>query len=219
MAKSILFKFIFFIFSSHVFMLDLKPYENSYFSKPNGTVKEKLEKISDNIWKMTSLGKHPLFTIKQESIFRVNDGNVILESGFRNLDILGGLRKDYQSYKIERKDNQKILTYSHGKKKGTLEILDNFYDNLTLQIQIKLSLLDKDKIEINYLDKGKIKIKTFLIKKTKINYKLETVEVFEISEQREDKRYFRFFIKNDSSKDTLIVSQGGRGFDVDWELD
>ena len=38
-------------------------------------------------------------------------------SGFRNLDILGGLRKDYQSYKIERKDNQKILTYSHGKKK------------------------------------------------------------------------------------------------------
>ena len=44
MAKSILFKFIFFIFSSHVFMLDLKPYENNYFSKPNGTVKEKLEK-------------------------------------------------------------------------------------------------------------------------------------------------------------------------------
>ena len=219
MVKSILFKFIFFIFSSQLFMLDLKPYENNYFSKPNGTVKEKLEKISENIWKMTSLGKHPLFTIKQESIFRVNDGNVILMSGFRNLDILGGLRKDYQSYKIERKDNQKILTYSHGKKKGTLEILDNFYDNLTLQIQIKLSLLDKDKIEINYLDKGKIKIKTFLIKKTEINYKLETVEVFEISEQREDKRYFRFFIKNDSSKDTLIVSQGGRGFDVDWELD
>ena len=77
----------------------------------------------------------------------------------------------------------------------------------------------KDKIEINYLDKWKIKIKTFLIKKTEIHYKLEKVEVFEISEQREDKRYFRFFIKNDSSKDTLIVSQGGRGFDVDWELD
>ena len=71
----------------------------------------------------------------------------------------------------------------------------------------------------NYIDKGKIKIKTFLIKKTEINYKLEKVEVFEISEQREDKRYFRLFIKNDSSKDTLIVSQGGRGFDVDWELD
>ena len=218
MAKSILFKFIFFIFSSQVFMLDLKPYENNYFSKPNATVKEKLEKISDNIWKMTSLGKHPLFTIKQESIFRINDGNVVLESGFRNLNILGGLRKDYQSYKIDIKDNKKTLTYAYGKKKGSFEILDNFYDNLTLQIQIKLNLLDRDKIEINYFDKGKIKIKTFLNKKTEINYKLETVEVYEISEQRDDKRYFRFFIKNDSSKDTLIVSQGGRGFDVDWEL-
>ena len=32
MAKSILFKFILLIFTSHVFMLDLKPYENNYFS-------------------------------------------------------------------------------------------------------------------------------------------------------------------------------------------
>ena len=38
-------------------------------------------------------------------------------------------------------------------------------------------------------------------------------------EQREDKRYFKFLIRNDSDKETIKVFQGGRGFNVDWELD
>ena len=218
MVKNILTKILFCFFSSQILLFELNPYKNFYTSKPTGTVKESLEKLSENRWKITSIGKHPLFNAIQESIFRIDNGIVILESGYRKLDILGGIRKDHQTYKIEKKGDQKLVNYSYGKKTGTLEIKENFYDNLTLQIQIKLNLLEKDKIEINYFDKGKIKRKTFFNKKDLIAYKAENVEVFEFTEQRDDKRYFKFFIRNDLDKDTLRVSQGGRGFNVDWEL-
>ena len=209
MVKNILFKVLFCFFCNQIFLFDLNPYENYYSSKPTGSVKETLEKISENSWKISSSGKHPLFTIKQESIFSIDNGNVILESGFRRLDILGGLRKDHQTYKVEKEGDQKIIVYSFGKKKGSIEIEENFYDNLTLQIQIKM----------NYFDKGKIKIKSFLNKREEIIYKSKPVEVFEFTEQREDKRYFKFLIRNDSDKETIKVFQGGRGFNVDWELD
>ena len=98
MVKNILFKVAFCFFCNQIFLFDLNPYENYYSSKPTGSVKETLEKISENSWKISSSGKHPLFTIKQESIFSIDNGNVILESGFRKLDVLGGLRKDHQTY-------------------------------------------------------------------------------------------------------------------------
>ena len=218
MVKSTLIKLIFYFFCNQIFLLDLEPYENFYFSKPSGTVKETLIRLSDNKWKISSEGKHPLFNIKQESTFFINDGNVVLESGYRNLDILGGIRKDHQSYKIEKNNNKMFVNFSSGKNDGSIEIFDNFYDNLTLQVQIKLNFLEKDKVEINYFDKGKIKKKTFLNQKTKILYKSVTTEVYEFTEQRNDKRFFRFMIKNDPKKETLRVSQGGRGFNVEWEL-
>ena len=219
MVKNIFFKFLFCFFCNQIFLFDLTPYENYYSSKPAGSVKETLEKISKNSWKISSFGKHPLFTIKQESIFSINDGNVILESGFRNLDILGGLRKDHQTYKVSNEGDKKIITYSYGKKKGSIEIEENFYDNLTLQIQIKMNYLESDQFKINYFDKGQIKIKPFLNKEDEIIYKSKTVEVFKFTEQREDKRYFKFLIKNDSDKETIKVFQGGKGFNVVWELD
>ena len=111
-----------------------------------------------------------------------------------------------------------FVNFSSGKNDGSIEIFDNFYDNLTLQVQIKLNFLEKDKVEINYFDKGKIKKKTFLNQKTKILYKSVTTEVYEFTEQRNDKRFFRFMINNDPKKETLRVSQGGRGFNVEWEL-
>ena len=168
MVKNILFKVLFCFFCNQIFLFDLNPYENYYSSKPTGSVKETLEKVSENSWKISSFGKHPLFTIKQESIFSIDNGNVILESGFRKLDILGGLRKDHQTYKVEKEGDQKIIVYSFGKKKGSIEIEENFYDNLTLQIQIKMNYLKKDEFKINYFDKGKIKIKSFLNKKKKL---------------------------------------------------
>ena len=219
MVKNILFKVLFCFFCNQIFLFDLNPYENYYSSKPTGSVKETLEKLSENSWKISSSGKHPLFTIKQESIFSIDNGNVVLESGFRKLDILGGLRKDHQTYKVEKEGDQKIIVYSFGKKKGSIEIEENFYDNLTLQIQIKMNYLKKDEFKINYFDKGKIKIKSFLNKKEEIIYKSKPVEVFEFTEQREDKRYFKFLIRNDSDNETIKVFQGGRGFNVDWELD
>ncbi|MDC2994363.1 hypothetical protein OA078_00310 [Gammaproteobacteria bacterium] len=219
MVKNILFKILFCLFCNQTFLFDLNPYENYYSSKPSGSVKETLEKISENSWKISSFGKHPLFTIRQESIFSIDNGNVILESGFRNLDILGGLRKDHQTYKVKKEGDRKIIIYSFGKKKGSIEIEENFYDNLTLQIQTKMNFLKKDEFKINYFDKGKIKIKSFLNKREKIIYKSKAVEVFEFTEQREDKRYFKFLIQNDSDKKTIRVFQGGRGFNVDWELD
>jgi hypothetical protein len=218
MAKNILFKILFCFFSSQIFLFDLNPYENIYSSKPTGSVKETLEKISENNWKISSVGKHPLFTIKQESIFSIDNGTVILESGFRKLDILGGLRKDHQSYKIEKKNDKKFVTYSFGKKKGSVEIEENFYDNLTLQVQIKMNFLKNDQIEINYFDKGIIKRKAFANVRNEVIYKSKNIKVFEFTEQREDKRFFKFLIKDDSDKDTIRVFQGGRGFSVDWEL-
>ena len=218
-AKNILFKILFCLFCNQIFLFDLHPYENYYSSKPTGSVKETLEKISENSWKISSFGKHPLFTIKQESVFSIDNGNVILESGFRKLDILGGLRKDHQTYKVEKKGDKKILIYSFGNKKGSIEIEETFYDNLTLQIQIKMNYLEKDRFKINYFDKGKIKIKSFLNKRNEIIYKSKSIEVFEFTEEREDKRFFKFLIKNDSDKETIKVLQGGRGFNVDWELD
>ena len=219
MVKNILFKVLFCFFCNQIFLFDLNPYENYYSSKPTGSVKETLEKISENIWKISSFGKHPLFTIKQESTFSLDNGIVVLESGFRKLDVLGGLRKDHQTYKVEKEGDRKIIIYSFGKKKGSIEIEENFYDNLTLQIQTKMNFLKEDQFKINYFDKGKIKIKSFLNKREEIIYKSKPVEVFEITEQREDKRYFKFMILNDSNKETIKVFQGGRGFNVDWELD
>jgi len=219
MARNILFKLLFCFFCNQIFLFDLNPYENYYSSKPSGSVKETLEKISENSWKISSFGKHPLFTIKQESIFSIDNGNVVLESGFRKLDILGGLRKDHQTYKVNKEGDRKIIIYSFGKKKGSIEIEENFYDNLTLQIQIKMNYLKKDQLKINYFDKGKIKIKSFLNKRKEIIYKSKPIEVFEFTEQREDKRYFKFLIQNDPGKETIKVFQGGRGFNVDWELD
>ena len=218
MVKNILFKVLFCFFCNQIFLFDLSPYENYYSSKPTGSVRETLEKISENSWKISSSGKHPLFTIKQESIFSIDNGNVVLESGFRKLDILGGLRKDHQTYKVEKEGDRKIIIYSFGKKKGSIEIEENFYDNLTLQIQTKMNFLKKDQFKINYFDKGKVKIKAFLNKRNEIIYKSKPVEVFEFTEQREDKRYFKFLIRNDSNKETIKVFQGGRGFNVDWEL-
>ena len=219
MVKNILFKVLFCLFCNQTFLFDLNPYENYYSSKPTGSVKETLEKISENSWKISSFGKHPLFTIRQESIFSIENGNVVLESGFRNLDILGGLRKDHQTYKVKKEGDRKIIIYSFGKMKGSIEIEENFYDNLTLQIQTKMNFLKKERFKINYFDKGKIKIKSFLNKREKIIYKSKAVEVFEFTEKREDKRYFKFLIQNDSEKETIKVFQGGRGFNVDWELD
>ena len=219
MAKNILFNFLFYFFCNQIFLFDLHPYENYYSSKSNASVKETLEKISENSWKISSFGKHPLFTMKQESIFSIDNGNVYLESGYRKLDILGGLRKDHQTYRVEKKGNKKVVIFSFGNSKGSIEIEDNFYDNLTLQIQIKMNFLKNDQFKINYFDKGKIKIKSFLNKRDEIIYKSEPVEVFEFTEQREDKRYFKFLIKNDSNKETIKVFQGGRGFNIDWELD
>jgi len=219
MAKNIFFKILFCLFCNQIFLFDLESYENYYSSKPTGSVKETLEKISENSWKISSFGKHPLFTINQESIFSIDKGNVFLESGYRKLDILGGLRKDHQTYRVDKIGDKKVVIYSFGKKKGSIEIEENFYDNLTLQIQIKMNFLKNDQFKINYFDKGKIKIKSFLNKRDEIIYKSKPVEVFEFTEQREDKRYFKFLIKNDSDMETIKVFQGGRGFNIDWELD
>tara|TARA_B100000674_G_scaffold36998_1_gene25907 strand:- start:387 stop:1046 length:660 start_codon:yes stop_codon:yes gene_type:complete len=219
MVRNILFKLLFCFFCNQIFLFDLNPYVNYYSSKPTGSVKETLERLSENSWKISSFGKHPLFTIKQESIFSIDNGNVVLESGFRKLDILGGIRKDYQTYKVDKEGDRKMIIYSLGKKKGSIEIGENFYDNLTLQIQIKMNYLNKDQLKINYFDKGKIKIKSFLNKRKEVIYKSKLVQVFEFTEQREDKRSFKFLIQNDPDKETIKVFQGGRGFNVDWELD
>ena len=219
MVKSILIKLLLFFLSSQIFLFEIKPYDNFYSSKPSGSVEEKLEKLSENVWKISSTAKHPLFALNQESIFEIKNKTIVLKSGYRKLDVLGGIRKDYQNYKVVNLNEKKILQFSFGKKNGALEIFENFYDNLTLQLQFKLDLLKQDQIRIDYFDKGKIKKKVFTMKSKEVLFNSNLVEVIEYEESREDKRYFAFQITNDKERNTIRVLQRGRGFNLKWELD
>lgn len=219
MVKNILIKLLLLFLSSQIFLFEIKPYENFYSSKPSGSVEEKLEKLSENVWKISSTAKHPLFALNQESIFEIKNKTIVLKSGYRKLDVLGGIRKDYQNYKVVNLNEKKILEFSFGKKNGTLEIFENFYDNLTLQLQFKLDLLKQDQIRINYFDKGKIKKKVFTMKSKEVLFNSNLVEVIEYEESREDKRYFAFQVTNDKERNTIRVLQRGRGFNLEWELD
>lgn len=219
MVKNILIKLLLLFLSSQIFLFEIKPYENFYSSKPSGSVEEKLEKLSENVWKISSTAKHPLFALNQESIFEIKNKTIVLKSGYRKLDILGGIRKDHQNYKVVNLNEKKILEFSFGKKNGTLEIFENFYDNLTLQLQFKLDLLEQDQIRINYFDKGKIKKKFFTMKSKEVLFNSNLVEVIEYEESRKDKRYFAFQVTNDKERNTIRVLQRGRGFNLEWELD
>ena len=219
MVKNILIKLLLLFLSSQIFLFEIKPYENYYSSKPSGSVEEKLEKVSENVWKISSIAKHPLFTLNQESIFEIKNKTIVLKSGYRKLDVLGGIRKDYQNYKVVNLNEKKVLEFSFGKKNGTIEIFENFYDNLTLQLQFKLDFLKQDQTRIDYFDKGKIKKKVFTMKSKEVFFNSNLVEVIEYEESREDKRYFAFQITNDKERNTIRVLQRGRGFNLEWELD
>ncbi len=219
MVKNILIKLLLLFLSSQIFLFEIKPYNNFYSSKPSGSVEEKLEKLTENVWKISSTAKHPLFSLNQESIFEIKNKTIFLKSGYRKLDILGGIRKDHQNYKVVNLNEKKILEFSFGKKNGTIEIYENFYDNLTLQLQFKLDLLKQDQIRIDYFDKGKIKKKIFNMKSKEVLFNSNLVEVIEYEESREDKRYFAFQITNDKERNTIRVLQRGRGFNLEWELD
>ena len=93
------------------------------------------------------------------------------------------------------------------------KLIDPFNRHITY---LRLSVTDRCDLRCTYCMSEKM---TFLNKKEEIIYKSKPVEVFEFTEQREDKRYFKFLIRNDSDKETIKVFQGGRGFNVDWELD
>ena len=219
MVKSFLFKSFLLIFSHQILLFELEPYENSYTENlGTGKVVEKLEEISNGIWKISSKAKHPLFVMNQESFFKIKNKKVILLSGFRNLDILGGLRKDYQTYKIYSSDNKKMMDYSYGKKKGSSEIPFDVFDNLTLQVQIKLNIPNEEKFKINYIDKGTVKEKNFSREAKNILFKSVKKEIFEITELREDKRYFKFWVQKNLNHKTIKVFQGGRGFNIEWLL-
>ena len=219
MVKNISIKLLLLFLSSQIFLFEIKPYDNFYSSKPSGSVEEKLEKVSENVWKISSIAKHPLFTLNQESIFEIKNKTIVLKSGYRKLDVLGGIRKDYQNYKVVNLNEKKVLEFSFGKKNGTIEIYENFYDNLTLQLQFKLDLLKQDQIRIDYFDKGKIKKKIFNMKSKEVLFNSNLVEVIEYEESREDKRYFAFQITNDKERNTIRVLQRGRGFNLEWQLD
>ena len=219
MVKNISIKLLLLFLSSQIFLFEIKPYDNFYSSKPSGSVEEKLEKLSENVWKISSTAKHPLFALNQESIFEIKNKTIVLKSGYRKLDILGGIRKDHQNYKVVNLNEKKILEFSFGKKNGAIEINENFYDNLTLQLQFKLDLLKQDQIRIDYFDKGKIKKKIFNMKSKEVLFNSNLVEVIEYEESREDKRYFAFQITNDKERNTIRVLQRGRGFNLEWELD
>lgn len=111
-----------------------------------------------------------------------------------------------------------MMDYSFGKKKGSSEIPFNVFDNLTLQIQIKLNIPNEEKFKINYIDKGSVKEKIFSRETKNILFKSIEREIFEITELRKDKRYFKFWVQKNLNQKTIKVFQGGRGFNIEWLL-
>jgi hypothetical protein len=81
-----------------------------------------------------------------------------------------------------------------------------------------LNIPNEEKFKINYIDKGTIKEKIFSREAKNILLNSVKEEIFEITELREDKRYFKFWVQKNLNHKTIKVFQGGRGFNIEWLL-
>ena len=122
MVKNILISTVIFLFNQNLLAYELSSYTNLYKTK-NGTVLESLENIEGNKWVIRSNAKHSLFQLEQEAYFEYSEGEILLIEGYRYMSILGGLRKDNQSYKLDKINN--VVEYNFNRNRGKVKGIKN----------------------------------------------------------------------------------------------
>ena len=222
-TKKLLFSFLLFS-SCNIGAFNLQEYSTVYNSGKN-TAEESLENVENNVWKMSSKIEHSIFQVTQEATFRIEDNKVFLLNAFRKTRAFGGFRKEKQSFVINYDKSE--IAYEYNKEKGTIPFnCENysdcrFFDNLTLQIQSKLSLTNKElplDIKFNYLDKGKIKEKVFQIENS-IDTELDRdANKIKFSEIRDDDKGFTLWFDPLINYTTYKIYQDFGSQDLTWNL-
>ena len=224
-VKNLFYSLIFFL-SLSASSYNLENYSNEYFSG-NNEVKESLENIEANKWKISSIIDHTIFQVEQEAIFKVNEDNkIILLNAFRKTRAFGGFRREKQSFEINYDEN--LILYEYNRKKGSISFDCNdfedctFFDNLTLQLQAKLLSKSNEipvEFNFNYLDKGQIKTKIFKLENLNdLNQKNADNIKLKFSEVRDDDKGFELWFDPNKNYLTYKIYQDFGSQDLTWNL-
>ena len=174
---------------------------------------------------MSSKIEHSIFQVTQEATFRIENNKVFLLNASRKTRAFGGFRREKQSFIVNYDKNE--IAYEYNKEKGTIPFnCENysdcrFFDNLTLQIQSKLLLTNKElplDIRFNYLDKGKIKEKIFQIENSLDSDRGTDANKIKFSEIRDDDKGFTLWFDPLINYTTYKIYQDFGSQDLTWNL-
>ena len=222
-TKKLFFSFLL-VSSCNISAFNLQEYSTFYNSGKN-SAEESLKNVENNVWKMSSKIEHSIFQVTQEATFKIEDNKVFLLNAFRKTRAFGGFRKEKQSFAINYDKSE--IAYEYNKEKGTIPFnCENysdcrFFDNLTLQIQSKLSLTNKElplDIKFNYLDKGKIKEKVFQIENSIDTDRGTDANKIKFSEIRDDDKGFTLWFDPLINYTTYKIYQDFGSQDLTWNL-
>ena len=222
-TKKLFFSFLL-VSSCNIGAFNLQEYSTFYNSGKN-SAEESLENVENNVWKMSSKIEHSIFQVTQEASFRIEDNKVFLLNATRKTRAFGGFRREKQSFIVNYDKNE--IAYEYNKEKGTIPFnCENysdcrFFDNLTLQIQSKLSLTNKElplDIKFNYLDKGKIKEKIFQIENSIDSDRGIDANKIKFSEIRDDDKGFTLWFDPLINYTTYKIYQDFGSQDLTWNL-
>ena len=222
-TKKLFFSFLL-VSSCNIGAFNLQEYSTFYNSGKN-SAEESLENLENNVWKMSSKIEHSIFQVTQEATFRIEDNKVFLLNASRKTRAFGGFRREKQSFIVNYDKNE--IAYEYNKEKGTIPFnCENysdcrFFDNLTLQIQSKLSLTNKElplDLKFNYLDKGKIKEKVFQIENSIDSDRSTDANKIKFSEIRDDDKGFTLWFDPLINYTTYKIYQDFGSQDLTWNL-
>ena len=222
-TKKLFFSFLL-VSSCNIGAFNLQEYSTFYNSGKN-SAEESLKNVENNVWKMSSKIEHSIFQVTQEATFRIEDNKVFLLNASRKTRAFGGFRREKQSFIVNYDKNE--IAYEYNKEKGTIPFnCENysdcrFFDNLTLQIQSKLSLTNKElplDIKFNYLDKGKIKEKVFQIENSIDTDRGTDANKIKFSEIRDDDKGFTLWFDPLINYTTYKIYQDFGSQDLTWNL-
>ena len=222
-TKKLFFSFLL-VSSYNIGAFNLQEY-STFYNSGNNSAEESLENVENNVWKMSSKIEHSIFQVTQEATFRIEDNKVFLLNASRKTRAFGGFRREKQSFIVNYDKNE--IAYEYNKEIGTIPFdCENysdcrFFDNLTLQIQSKLSLMNKElplDIRFNYLDKGKIKEKIFQIENSLDSDRGTDANKIKFSEIRDDDKGFTLWFDPLINYTTYKIYQDFGSQDLTWNL-
>ena len=222
-TKKLFFSFLL-VSSCNIGAFNLQEYSTIYNSGKN-SAEESLINVENNVWKMSSKIEHSIFQVTQEATFRIEDNKVFLLNASRKTRAFGGFRREKQSFIVNYDKNE--IAYEYNKEKGTISFnCENysdcrFFDNLTLQIQSKLLLTNKElplDLKFNYLDKGKIKEKVFQIENSIDSDRSTDANKIKFSEIRDDDKGFTLWFDPLINYTTYKIYQDFGSQDLTWNL-